>query len=87
MVGLPGADLFIFCDTHAEFGRQSHEIRVAGASVAVADVDQAQPQGPADSRVGAVDDAGAHGGGAEVYTGLLGDWAVNQDYGLSLIHI
>ena len=61
MVGLPGTDLFVLGDAHPELGRQADEVGVSRPGVAVADIDQAQPQRPADGRVRAVDDTRAHG--------------------------
>ena len=79
MVGLPGAYLFVLCDAHPEFGRQSDEVWVSGARVAVADVDQTQAQSPSDGGVGAIDDAWAHGRCPEVDPCLLGDGSVYQN--------
>jgi hypothetical protein len=79
VVGLPGTGLLVFGEAHAELGGQADEVRVAGASLAIADIDQAQAQGPANGRVGTIDDTRSHGCGTDVEPGFLGDGAVHQD--------
>jgi hypothetical protein len=81
VVGLPGTDLLVFGEAHAKLGGQADKVGVAGAGLAIADIDQAQTQSPANSRVGAIDRARSHGCGPDVEPSFLGDGAIHQDHG------
>src|SRR5262245_15096463 len=61
VVGLPGTDLLVFGEAHSELGWQADEVGVSGASLAIANIDQAQAQCSANGCVGAINDTRAHG--------------------------